>query len=367
MIPSPPLSIAPMMDRTDRHFRFVMRQISRRTLLYTEMVTTGALLHGDADRHLAFHPEEDPVALQLGGDDPVALAQCAVMAEQRGYSEVNLNVGCPSDRVQKGSFGAVLMKTPERVAECVAAMRARVRIPVTVKHRIGVDDLDRYEDMAHFVETVAAAGAARFTVHARIAWLQGLSPKQNRNVPPLRYDDVYRLKADRPELQVEINGGIKTLDEVLRHLERVDAVMIGRAAVDDPWMFAAADRRLFGGSDPTMHKGSDPARHERHAGSDPTRHKGSDPTRHTGSDPTRHKGSDPTRESILPSIAQYAAHHVESGGKLHHVYRHLFQLYRGEPGARTWRRTLTEGCQDPTARPDLLLEAARAQGRPSPS
>lgn len=317
------LSVAPMMDRTDRHHRFVMRQISRRTLLYSEMVTTGALLHGDASRHLAYHPDEHPVALQLGGDDPEALAQCARMAEDAGYDEVNLNVGCPSDRVQKGAFGAVLMKTPQKVADAVHAMRAVVRIPVTVKHRIGVDDLDRYEDMLNFVQTVAPTGAARFTVHARKAWLKGLSPKQNRNVPPLRYDEVHRLKQELPDISIEINGGIRTLDDALAHLEHVDAVMIGRAAVDDPWLFAEADRRIYG-EDAEL----------------------------------------PTRESILPAIARYAADHIQQGGRLIHVYRHLLQLYRGEKGAKIWRRALTEACQASEPDPDVLFKVLRA--RPSP-
>ena len=202
-----PLSVAPMMDRTDRHMRAVMRSLTRHTLLYTEMVTTGAVLHGDREHILGYDPIEHPVALQLGGDDPQALAASVRIAHDLGYDEVNLNCGCPSDRVQKGSFGAVLMKTPERVADAVAAMRAAAPIPITVKHRIGVDDLDRYEDMLRFVDTVAAAGCERFTVHARKAWLSGLSPRENREVPPLRYAEVHRLKAERPSLFIEINGG----------------------------------------------------------------------------------------------------------------------------------------------------------------
>ena len=309
------LSIAPMMDRTDRHFRRVMREITRRTLLYTEMVTTGAILHGDAQRFLAYDPVEHPLALQLGGDDPAALTLCTQLAEDLGYDEVNLNVGCPSDRVQKGRFGAVLMKTPDRVAECVAAMRAAVGIPITVKHRIGVDDLDRYEDMAHFVEVVAEAGAARFTVHARKAWLQGLSPKQNRNIPPLRYTDVYRLKADFPQLQIEINGGIKTLDQAEEHLHHVDAVMIGRAAVDDPWLFAEADRRIYG---------------EEHS---------------------------PTRQAVIEAVIPYIESVVAEGGKVHYVTRHLLQLFRGCPGARAWRRALTEGSIRDPHDPGVLIRA----------
>lgn len=235
-----------MMDRTDRHYRFFMRQITRRTLLYTEMITTGALLHGNRDKLLGFTEVEKPLALQLGGDDPAQLADCARVAEDWGYDEVNLNVGCPSDRVQNGRFGACMMARPSHVAACVAAMRHATTLPVTVKHRIGIDDLDRYEDLAHFVATVAQAGCDRFIVHARIAVLHGLSPRENRTVPPLRYDDVYRLKADLPHLVIEINGGITSLEQTCRHLAEVDGVMMGRAAYDHPFLFAAADRQVFG-------------------------------------------------------------------------------------------------------------------------
>lgn len=312
-----PLSIAPMMDRTDRHFRFILRQLSSRVLLYTEMVTTGAILHGDRDRFLAYHPCEHPLALQLGGDDPAALAECAKIATDYGYDEIDLNVGCPSDRVQKGSFGAILMRTPEKVAACVEAMRAVTDVPVTVKHRIGVDELDRYEDMANFVEVVRQAGPARFTVHARKAWLSGLSPKQNRNVPPLRYDDVYRLKREFPELAIEINGGIRTLDAALEHLEHVDAVMIGRAACDDPYLFASADRRIYGMD-----------------------------------------VEDPSRASILPAVVAYTERHLANGGKMHHVFRHLVSLYKGQQGARRWRQGVTAACQASTPNPAVLLDLA---------
>ena len=227
-----PVSIAPMMKRTDRHFRYFMRGISKHALLYTEMVTTGALIHGPRERLLRYHADEHPISLQLGGDDPNELRLCARMAEDAGYDEVNLNVGCPSDRVQNGQFGACLMKRPERVAEAVVAMKAEVRIPVTVKHRIGVDDLDQYEDMLNFVDIVSKAKADRFSVHARKAWLQGLNPKENREIPPLRYDEVYELKRVRPDLEIEINGGIKTIESMTSHLEHVDAVMIGRAVYE---------------------------------------------------------------------------------------------------------------------------------------
>ena len=244
-----PLSVAPMMAWTDRHYRFFMRGLTRRTLLYTEMVTTGALLHGERARHLDFSPEELPLALQLGGDDPQALADCARMAEAWGYSEVNLKRGLPeSNRVQSGNFGACLMAQPETVASAVQAMKNAVSIPVTVKHRIGVDDLDRYEDMANFVQIVSAAGADRFSVHARKAWLRGLSPKENRSVPPLRYEDVYRLKKEFPHLTIELNGGVRTLEEVKTHLKHIDGVMLGRAAYENPYLFATADQMFYGSS-----------------------------------------------------------------------------------------------------------------------
>ncbi|MFP3940572.1 MAG: tRNA dihydrouridine(20/20a) synthase DusA [Thermoanaerobaculia bacterium] len=311
------MSVAPMMDRTDRHFRYFLRRITRRTLLYTEMVATGAILHGDRERHLAFHPDEHPLALQLGGDAPGELAACARIAQEWGYDEVNLNVGCPSPRVQRGNFGVCLMAEPERVAAAVAAMREAVSIPVTVKHRIGFDALDRYEDMLRFVETVAAAGCDRFTVHARKAWLQGLSPKENRNVPPLRHEEVYRLKAERPDLEVEVNGGIRSLAEVRRHLRRLDGVMVGRAAYDDPFILAAADREVFGG-----------------------------------------RGAPPTRRRIVEELVPYAEDLVRSGEPVGRLTRHVLGLVAGRPGARAWRRTLTEGAQRPGAGAELLLEAA---------
>jgi len=317
---TPPLSVAPMMDRTDRHFRFVMRQITRHTLLYTEMVVTRAILYGDRRRLLGYDPVEHPVALQLGGDDPRELAECARIAEDLGYDEVNLNVGCPSDRVQQGSFGACLMKAPDTVARAVEAMRAVVSVPVTVKHRIGVDDLDTYDDMLRFVRVVAEAGADRFTVHARKAWLQGLSPKENREVPPLRYGDVHRLKADLPHLSVEINGGVRTLDDAEAHLARVDAVMIGRAAVDDPWIFADADRRFFG--DDRL--------------------------------PTREE----VARAVLPYVAEQAA---DPRFKLHHVTRHLLQLYAGQPGARAWKQALSRQA-DPAQAEAVLTDALAAVG-----
>jgi tRNA-dihydrouridine synthase A len=292
-----------MMDHTDRHFRWLVRQLTRRTLLYTEMVVMHAVRHGDRERLLGFDPAERPLALQLGGDDPVQLAECARVAEDLGYDEVNLNVGCPSDRVQSGCFGAVLMRAPERVADCVAAMRAAVSLPVTVKHRIGVDDRDAYEDLVAFVDAVAPSGCDRFVVHARKAVLKGLSPRQNREIPPLRHADVHRLKAERPQLAIEINGGLRTLDEAEAHLGRVDGVMIGRGVVDAPMILADADRRLYGDDRPAT-----------------------------------------TREALVRAAADYVA---RWDGREHfhprHVWRHLVNLYAGEPGARAWRRSVADG------------------------
>ncbi len=309
-----PLSVAPMMDRTDRHYRFFIRQITRHTLLYTEMVTTGAILKGDRQRLLGFDPREKPLALQLGGDDAKALAECAVIAEGLGYDEINLNIGCPSDRVQQGRFGACLMAEPGTVARAVAAMRRAVALPVTVKHRVGIDDLDRYEDMYAFVETVAAAGCDRFSVHARKAWLSGLSPKENREIPPLRYDDVYRLKRELPWLAIEINGGIVSLEATEQHLRQVDGVMIGRAAYDRPYLFAEADRRFYGAGDPP-----------------------------------------PTRRQVVDAVVPYLEHWHRRGLAAGRVTRHLLQLFAGQPGARAWRRYLSENA--PGAGSEILREA----------
>ncbi len=317
--PTPPLSVAPMMDRTDRHFRAFLRRITRRSLLYTEMIPVWALAHGDGDRLLAYAPEERPLALQLGGDDPVLLAACARRAEDLGYDEVNLNVGCPSERVQQGNFGVRLMGQPDRVAEAVAAMRRAVSIPVTVKHRIGYDDRDGYEDMLRFVDRVAAAGCDRFTVHARKAWLRGLSPKENRNVPPLRHDAVYRLKAERPLLEIEINGGIRTVEEVGEHLRRgVDGVMIGRAAYDDPYLLVRVDREVFG----TV------------------------------------TSAPPSRREVIEAMVPYAERVLAEGQSLHHLARHMLGLFAGRPGARAWRRHLSEASRAQDASPRVLLEAA---------
>ena len=315
-----PVSIAPMMDCTDRHYRFMMRLLTQQTLLYTEMVTTGAILFGDKPRHLDFSQEELPLALQLGGDDPEALTQCAVLAQQWGYTEVNINVGCPSDRVKNGQFGATLMARPERVAQCVAAMKAAVDIPVTVKHRIGIDDLDRYEDMHNFVTVVSQSDCDRFSVHARKAWLQGLSPKQNRNVPPLRYEDVYRLKQELPDLEIEINGGIKQLGEFEQHLEHVDAVMIGRAAYDNPALFASVDRRFFG-------------------------------VEADGSSFVN------TRRELVEAMFPYIERVLKTDVWLSRVTRHLHGLFSGMKGTRAWKRFMAENSYGEDANLDTLKRA----------
>ncbi|MEM9002567.1 MAG: tRNA dihydrouridine(20/20a) synthase DusA [Cyanobacteria bacterium P01_F01_bin.86] len=317
-----PLSIAPMMDRTDRHYRYFMRQITRRTLLYTEMVTSQAILRGDRDRLLGFSLEEKPLVLQVGGDDPKALAACARIAEDYGYDEINLNVGCPSDRVQNGNFGACLMGQPELVAECVAAMMGATRIPVSVKHRIGIDDQDDYEHMAAFVRTVAATGCRRFTVHARKAWLKGLSPKENRNVPPLRYEDVYHLKQELPHLWIEINGGIKTLSQVQSHRQQVDAVMIGRAAYDVPYLFVEADGLCFYDSAPLS-----------------------------------------TRTQVVEAMLPYIDHWTRQGLKLNSITRHMLMLFHGQPGSRVWKRVITENSCRPGAGIEVVKDALVAVER----
>lgn len=311
-----PISVAPMMDRTDRHFRWLMRQISHHALLHTEMVTTGALLHGPRECLLAHDPAEHPVALQIGGDDPAELATCARFAEDHGYDEVDLNVGCPSSRVRTGGFGVVLMRRPGLVAEAVAAMREAVSIPVTVKHRIGVDHDDSYAFLARFVETVAEAGCDRFTVHARKAWLQGLSPKENRTVPPLRYADVHRLKREHPHLAIEINGGLGSIDAYREQLQAVDAVMVGRAAYDDPWHFVQVDPVFFDAPAPAS-----------------------------------------TRAEVAGRLADYVDRRVARGDRALGIVRHAFGLYAGVPGAGAWRRTLAEGCKNGGGDGDTVREA----------
>jgi tRNA-dihydrouridine synthase A len=307
-----------MMDWTDRHCRFFHRLLSARALLYTEMATADAILHGNRERLLGFSAEEHPVALQLGGSDPARLAEAAAIGAAWGYDEINLNVGCPSDRVQEGRFGACLMAEPALVADCVAAMRARVSVPVTVKCRIGIDDQDSEADLERFVAAVAAAGCRTFIVHARKAWLKGLSPKDNREVPPLDYGRVYRLKAAHAELEIVINGGITSLDEAEAHLAQVDGVALGRAAYQSPYLLAEVDRRLFGA--------------------------------------TR---ASPTRRAVIEALLPYAERHVQAGGRLNNVARHVLGLYHGQPRARAFRRHLSEHAPRDRAGIGVLKEAMR--------
>jgi len=301
-------SVAPMMDWTDRHCRFFHRILTRRARLYTEMVTTGAIIHGPRARLLAFDPAEHPVALQLGGSEPADLAACARIAEDLGYDEVNLNIGCPSERVQKGAFGACLMREPGLVGACVAEMRAAVRIPVTVKCRIGVDDQDPRDALFGFVDKVARAGCETFVVHARKAWLKGLSPKDNRDIPPLDYDLVYTLKRERPDLTVIINGGITTLDDAKTHLGHVDGVMMGRAAYQSPWLLAEVDSTLFAAPRPVA-----------------------------------------TRREAVEAFMPYMARELQNGTPLNAMTKHLLGLFNGLPGARAFRRHLSENAVKPGA------------------
>lgn len=301
-------SVAPMLDWTDRHCRYFHRKLTAETLLYTEMVTTGAIIHGKGD-YLAFSQEEQPVALQLGGSDPLALAECARLAEQRGYSEINLNVGCPSDRVQNGRFGACLMAEAELVARCIKAMREVVTIPVTVKTRIGIDEQDSYQFLCDFIGTVAEQGdCGSFTLHARKAWLSGLSPKQNREIPPLDYPRVYQLKRDFPHLRMGINGGIKTLEEAKVHLQYMDGVMMGREAYQNPGLLAQVDQQIFGAATPV-----------------------------------------PDSAEVVRSMYPYIEAELSQGTYLGHITRHMLGLFQGIPGARQWRRHLSENAHKPGA------------------
>lgn len=318
------LSVAPMMDWTDRHCRYLHRLISRQCLLYTEMVTAPALVRGGARHLLRFDEAEHPVALQLGGSEPAELAAAARMGADEGYDEINLNVGCPSDRVQSGTFGAVLMKTPDLVAECCAAMRAAVEIPVTVKCRIGVDDQDPGTVLPEFLNRVRQAGVRRVAIHARKAWLQGLSPKENREIPPLDYELVQAMKSAFPELHISVNGGVESLDQAQEFLAAgMDGVMIGRAAYHRPWdILGDADRRIFGAENPF----EDPAQ---------------------------------VVEAMVPHIET----HLAEGGRLHSVTRHMLGLFAGRPGARNWRRMLSEGATRKGAGSDLVLDALAEIGR----
>lgn len=315
-MPDHRLCIAPMLDWTDRYCRYFLRQISRQVVLYTEMVTTGALLHRDPARFLDHHPDEHPIALQLGGSEPGALAACARLAEEWRYDEVNLNVGCPSDRVQSGRFGACLMAEPPLVADCVAAMSEATGLPVSVKHRIGIDDMDSYEELSQFIATVSQAGCSTFIVHARKAWLQGLSPKQNREIPPLQYEVVHRLKQDFPQLEIILNGGLKTLPQMEQQLRQVDGVMIGREAYQNPWILAQVDARIFGETD-----------------------------------------SPRTRQQIVEQMWPFVEQQLALGVPVHRVTRHMLGLFQGQPGARAWRRHLSENVHRPGTGPEILNEA----------
>jgi len=305
-----------MMDWTDRHCRVFHRLLSRQARLYTEMVTAQAVLRGDRNRLLAFSPAEHPVALQLAGCEPALLAEAAVVGEAYGYDEINLNIGCPSDRVQEGRFGACLMAEPQLVARCVAAMRRPLKVPVTVKCRIGIDDQDSERDLDRFIRIVADAGCTSFIVHARKAWLKGLSPKQNRELPPLDYARVWALKASHPELEIIINGGIATLGSAQAQLAKVDGVAIGRSAYQNPYLLADVDRQLFG-----------------------------------------EKAPPPSRRAVLEALIPYAEAHLGRGGRLNNIVRHILGLYHGQPHARAFRRHLAQNAPRPGAGIEVLTES----------
>jgi tRNA-dihydrouridine synthase A len=311
-------SVAPMMDWTDRHFRYLCRLLSKNALLYTEMVTSGAIIHGDRDRFLAFNPEEHPVALQLGGSNPQDLANCSRLAEQYGYDEVNLNVGCPSDRVQNNLIGACLMAHPALVTECLAEMRSATRLPVTIKHRIGVDHFDSEDYLQDFVGRVAESGVSSFIVHARIAILKGLSPKENREVPPLKYEWVYNLKKAFPHLTISINGGITDLEQCQTHLKHLDGVMLGRAAYQTPWLLSAADEKLFGAA-----------------------------------------ASADTRLSTAHAYARYIEAQHAAGVPVWAMARHALGLFHAQPGGRAYRRILSENAVKRDASPSVFSSALK--------
>lgn len=310
--------VAPMMEHTDRHDRYFLRLISRHTLLYTEMITTGALRHGDASRLLTYDPTEHPVAVQLGGSDPHDMAECGRMVQDWGYDEVNINVGCPSDRVQSGRFGACLMEEPEKVATCVDALSRAVDIPVTVKTRIGIDQRDSYEDLVYFVETVAGAGCRTFIIHARKAWLQGLSPKENREIPPIRHDVVRKLKQDLPQLEIIINGGITTLEDAQQLLGGLDGVMLGREAYRNPYLLAWVDRLFFNDQHPI-----------------------------------------PSRFQIVERFIPYVEQQLASGVYLSRMTRHILGLFQGVRGAKAWRRHMSENAHRTGAGVETIRGALR--------
>ncbi|WP_445496117.1 tRNA dihydrouridine(20/20a) synthase DusA [Photorhabdus sp. SF281] len=309
-------SVAPMLDWTDRHCRYFHRLLSQQTLLYTEMVTTGAIIHGKGD-YLAYSEQEHPIALQLGGSEPQALANCAKIAQERGYDEINLNVGCPSDRVQNGRFGACLMGDAERVADCVKAMQDVVNVPVTVKTRIGIDEQDSYQFLCDFIDIVVQrSGCNIFTIHARKAWLSGLSPKENREIPPLDYPRVYQLKKDFPQLTIAINGGIKSLEEAKQHLQYVDGIMIGREAYQNPSILAQVDHELFDASMPVV-----------------------------------------DTVAVVKALYPYVEQELSKGTSLGHITRHILGIFQGIPGARQWRRHLSENAHKPGADISVIQQA----------
>ena len=308
-----------MLDWTDRHCRFFMRLISQHAVLYTEMITTGAILHGDKERHLAMSAEEHPVALQLGGSNPSDLAAVCKIAEKYPYAEINLNCGCPSDRVQNGMFGAVMMKNAEVTANCIKAMLDTTNLPITVKHRIGVDDYDSYEFLCNFIGTIAEAGCNTFVVHARKAWLKGLSPKQNREIPKLDYDRVYQLKKDFPDTEIIINGGISSLDQTVTHLTKIDGVMIGREAYTNPFLLSNVDQFIYGSTKSVKN-----------------------------------------RENIAEQFIQYVDNELSKGTNLHAMTRHILGLFHGQPGARLFRRHISENAHKPGATIDVLTTALTA-------
>ncbi len=304
------------MDWSDRHCRYLWRLISRHSRLYTEMVTTGALLHGDRRHFLDYHQQEHPLALQIGGSDPNALANCARLAEQSGYDEVNLNCGCPSDRVQNGLIGACLMGHPQLVADGIKAMQDAVSLPISIKHRIGIDDMDDFAGLLDFVSQIADTGCQTYIIHARKAWLQGLSPKQNREVPPLMYNTVYQLKQALPQLNIVINGGIQSLPQSRRHLQQVDGVMIGREAYSNPYLLAEVDRQFFEDDHPI-----------------------------------------PSRREVMTQYIDYCADQLRQGSRLHHLSKHILGLFQGQAGARAFRRYISEHAYQKDANIDLLHQA----------
>lgn len=312
-------TLAPMMEWSTSDCRTFWRLLTKKAVLYTEMVTTGALLHGDKSRFLDYNACEHPIALQLGGSDPIALAECARIAEDWGYDEVNLNCGCPSDRVQNGMIGACLMAEPELVADCIANMQKAVKIPVTVKHRIGIDDMEDYAGLVNFVSTIAATGCTTFIVHARKAWLKGLSPKENREVPPLQYDKVYQLKEDFPHLEIIINGGITTLEQSQNLLGHVDGVMVGREAYSNPYLLAQVDQKIYGDDRPVI-----------------------------------------SRDEVMLAFIDYCNEQLACGARLNHLTRHILGLYQGLPGARQFRRIISEHAHKPGAGIDVLQRALEA-------